>query len=54
MEIAQIGKFAENACFGKPCGLMDQTASSVGGMVFIDFAGRKNSIVEISALSKSL
>ena len=31
---------------GKPCGLMDQTASSVGGMVFIDFADPRNPIVE--------
>ena len=28
--IAQIGQYAENVFFGKPCGLMDQTASSVG------------------------
>ena len=46
VEIAQIGKFAENVYFGKPCGLMDQTASSVGGMVCIDFADPKNPIVE--------
>lgn len=38
VEIAQIAQYAENVYFGKPCGLMDQTASSVGGMVFIDFA----------------
>ena len=37
IEIAQIGQYAENFYFGKPCGLMDQMASSVGGMVFIDF-----------------
>ena len=37
-EIAQIGQYAENVFFGKPCGLMDQTASAVGGMVTIDFA----------------
>ena len=46
VEIAQIGQWAENVYFGKPCGLMDQTASSVGGMVFIDFADSKNPIVE--------
>lgn len=46
VEIAQIGQWAENVYFGKPCGLMDQTASSVGGMVFIDFADPKNPIVE--------
>ncbi len=36
--IAQMGQKAENVFFGKPCGLMDQTASSVGGAVTIDFA----------------
>ena len=46
VEIAQIGQWAENVYFGKPCGLMDQTASSVGGMVFIDFKDPKNPIVE--------
>ncbi len=34
---AQIGKYAENVFFGKPCGLMDQTAIAVGGCSFIDF-----------------
>ncbi len=38
LEIAQLGQWAENVYFGKPCGLMDQTASSVGGIVTIDFA----------------
>ncbi len=46
VEIAQIGQWAENVYFGKPCGLMDQTASSVGGMVFIDFADPKKPVVE--------
>lgn len=46
VEIAQIGQWAENVYFGKPCGLMDQTASSVGGMVFIDFADPKAPVVE--------
>ncbi len=36
-EIAQIAQYAENVFFGKPCGLMDQTASAVGGLVTIDF-----------------
>ncbi|NCC74986.1 MAG: galactokinase [Clostridia bacterium] len=35
--IAQIGQYAENAYYGKPCGLMDQMASSVGGIIAIDF-----------------
>ena len=37
VKIAQIGQYAENVFFGKPCGLMDQMASSTGGMVAIDF-----------------
>ena len=36
-QIAQIGQYAENIFFGKPCGLMDQTASAVGNLVSIDF-----------------
>lgn len=38
VELAQIGQYAENVFFGKPCGLMDQTASAVGGVIGIDFA----------------
>ena len=38
VEIAKIGQKAENIYFGKPSGLMDQTASSVGDAVAIDFA----------------
>jgi galactokinase len=38
LEIAQIGQIAENVYFGKPCGLMDQTACATGGAVAIDFA----------------
>jgi len=37
LEIAQIGKTAENVYFGKPCGLMDQIACATGGAVAIDF-----------------
>lgn len=36
--LAQIGQFAENVYFGKPCGLMDQAASAMGGVLMIDFA----------------
>ncbi len=46
VEIAQIGQYAENAFFGKPCGLMDQTACSVGGVVAIDFADPAAPVVE--------
>lgn len=37
VEIAKIAQFAENKFFGKPCGLMDQMACSVGSFVQIDF-----------------
>jgi galactokinase len=37
VRIAQIGQFAENDYFGKPSGLMDQMACSVGGLIHIDF-----------------
>lgn len=37
LELAKIGQFAENQYFGKPSGLMDQTACAVGGFVAIDF-----------------
>ncbi len=46
IEIAQIGQYAENVYYGKPSGLMDQMASSVGGLVFIDFHDPKKPIVE--------
>ncbi len=46
VEIARIGQYAETVYFGKPCGLMDQMASAVGGMVFIDFAEENHPVVE--------
>ena len=46
VELAQIGQYAETVFFGKPCGLMDQTASSVGGVVAIDFADTAHPAVE--------
>ena len=46
IEIAQIGQYAENVYFGKPCGLMDQMASSVGGMVYIDFEDPEKPMVQ--------
>lgn len=36
-QVAAVGQYAENVYFGKPCGLMDQTASAVGGLVAMDF-----------------
>lgn len=41
-DIAVIGQYAENRFFGKPCGLMDQMASSVGGIISIDFYDKEN------------
>lgn len=45
-EVAMVGQYAENVYFGKPCGLMDQTASAVGGLVTIDFADKFHPIIE--------
>ena len=44
-EIARIGQYAENVFFGKPCGLMDQTASAVGNLVSIDFFDKDNPVI---------
>lgn len=46
VEIAKMAQYAENEYFGKPCGLMDQTACAVGGFITIDFADPKNPIIE--------
>ena len=46
VEIAKIAQYAENVFFGKPCGLMDQTACAVGGIVAIDFADTKAPVIE--------
>ena len=46
VSIAQMAQYAENVHFGKPCGLMDQTASSVGGFIAIDFHDPKAPVVE--------
>ncbi len=46
IEIAKIGQYAENVYFGKPCGLMDQMGSSVGGAVAIDFLDPASPVVE--------
>ncbi|MCY1713607.1 galactokinase [Caproiciproducens galactitolivorans] len=45
LKVAQIGQYAENVYFGKPCGLMDEAASSVGGFVAIDFRDAENPTV---------
>ena len=46
VEIAKMGQITENQYFGKPSGLMDQSASSVGGVVAIDFGDPDNPKVE--------
>ena len=53
IEIAQIGQYAENIYFGKPCGLMDQMASSVGNIITIDFASPAKPVVEPVAVDFS-
>ena len=44
-EIAEISQYAENEYFGKPCGLLDQMASAVGGFVYMNF-GCEDTVVE--------
>ena len=46
IEIAMIGQFAENVYFGKPCGLMDQMACSVGSLAHVDFQNPAAPLVE--------
>lgn len=53
VELARISQFAENVFFGKPCGLMDQTACAVGGFVYMDFADPDAPKVEPIAASLS-
>ena len=45
-EIARIAQYSENEYFGKPCGLMDQTACAVGGFVAIDFKDPSAPVIE--------
>ena len=44
--IAKISQYAENVFFGKPCGLMDQVACAMGGIVAIDFEDPQEPIIE--------
>ncbi len=46
VQIAQMSQYAENVYFGKPSGLLDQSASSVGGFTAIDFKDKENPIFE--------
>ena len=45
VEIAKLAQYAENVYFGKPCGLMDQVACAVGGIVAIDFKDPKAPVI---------
>ena len=49
VEIAKAGQYAENVFFGKPCGLMDQMGSAVGGAIAIDF--REPETPEVQTIS---
>ncbi len=46
LSIAQISQYTENVYFGKPSGLMDQSASSIGGFITIDFENKESPKVE--------
>ncbi len=46
VEIARISQFAENEFFGKPCGLMDQMACALGGIIAIDFENPARPVFE--------
>ena len=43
---AKASQYAENTFFGKPCGLMDQSAIALGGVNLIDFASFDDPLVE--------
>lgn len=51
--LAEISQFAENVYFGKPSGLMDQTACAVGGFSFIDFGDPSAAKIEKLAFDLS-
>ena len=50
VDIAKAGQFAENTFFGKPCGLMDQMACSVGDLIHIDFADPREPAIDTLSL----
>ena len=47
-EIAEMAQYAENVYYGKPCGLLDQMASAVGGFVYLNFGSEKPVVEPIS------
>ncbi|MBQ6928826.1 MAG: galactokinase [Oscillospiraceae bacterium] len=46
VELALIGQYAENEYYAKPCGVMDQTTSAVGGTICLDLEDVSNPKVE--------
>ena len=46
VQIGKLAQYAENVFFGKPCGLMDQLACAVGGVIAIDFADTSSPVIE--------
>ena len=46
LDLAMTCQYAENRFFGKPCGLMDQTACAFGGITAIDFKNPQNIAIE--------
>ena len=46
VEIAKLAQYSENVFFDKPCGLMDQVACAVGGVVAIDFRDTSDPVIE--------
>lgn len=46
VDIAKVAQYSENVFFGKPCGLLDQMASSVGTFVTIDFKSTESPVIK--------
>ncbi len=46
VEMAVASQYAENVYFGKPCGLMDQMASAMGGLTFMDFKDPDKPVIQ--------
>lgn len=44
--IAKVAQYSENVFFGKPSGLLDQMASSVGTFVTIDFESTQDPVIQ--------
>jgi galactokinase len=46
LDLAKASQYAENVYFGKASGLLDQTGSSFGGLVFVDFKDPNEPVIE--------